>query len=98
MVYATERVPVSQLDIRDKRKNEEMRYNIKYHMRSIYLRQGLVKRQKKRQAGKKQRKETERQTEAHLTVAIRREGYSIALTKCFENTVKLQEGRNKGRE
>lgn len=33
--------------------------------------------------------------EAHLTVAIRREDYSIALTKCFQNTVKLQETETK---
>lgn len=29
--------------------------------------------------------------EAHLTVAIRRQGYSIAFSKCFQNTVKLRE-------
>lgn len=29
--------------------------------------------------------------EAHLTVAITWEDYSIALTKCFQNTVKLQQ-------
>lgn len=33
----------------------------------------------------------ERETDAHLTVAIRRQNYSIALTKCFQNIVKLQE-------
>lgn len=37
----------------------------------------------------------ERQTEqAHLAVAIR-EDYSIALTKCFQNIVKLQEKETK---
>lgn len=29
------------------------------------------------------------ETAAHLETAIKREDYSIALTKCFQNTVKL---------
>lgn len=41
--------------------------------------------------------ESERQQdrEAHLTVAIRRQEYSIALTKSFQNTFELEEERNK---
>lgn len=34
---------------------------------------------------------------AHLTVAIRRQGYSIAFSKCFQNIVKLKERWKKGR-
>lgn len=57
-----------------------------------------MQRQKIKLAGQKERKKTETETEAHLSVAIRRKDYSIALTKCFQNTVKLQERRNKGGE
>lgn len=59
-----------------------------------------MQRQKIKLAGQKERKktETETETDAHLSVAIRRKDYSIALTKCFQNTVKLQERRNKGGE
>lgn len=45
------------------------------------------------QAGKTGEAETrKRETqEAHLTIAIRRKDYSIALTKYFENIIKLRE-------
>lgn len=39
-----------------------------------------------------------KETDAHLTVAIRWEDYSIALTKSFQKTVKLQGKRAKDRE
>lgn len=70
--------------------NGEATYSFLYHMRNSYLQQ---KRQRK-QAGHKQSQD--REVEAHLTVAIRRQDYSIALTKCFQNTVKLRERRNRG--
>lgn len=48
-----------------------------------------------RERQRKKKQERERETEAHLKVAIRREDYSIALTKYFQNTVKLQEKETK---
>lgn len=47
------------------------------------------------EAGKTGRAETSKREsrEAHLTIAIRRQDYSIALTKYFENIVKLREGK-----
>lgn len=43
----------------------------------------------------KTERERQQDREAHLTVAIRRQEYSIALTKSFQNTFELQEERNK---
>lgn len=53
-------------------------------------------RRKKKKTSRAETKKRNREIEAHLTVAIRRQDYSIALTKCFQNTVKLRERRNKG--
>lgn len=62
-------------------------------MRSSYLEKWNVK------AGRAETKKASKQAiEAHLTVAIRRKDYSIALTKCFQNTVKLRGRKNKGLE
>lgn len=47
-------------------------------------------------AGREERQKKRRG--AHLTVAIRREDYSITLTKCFKNTVKLKERKGRKRD
>lgn len=52
-----------------------------------------MQRQKKQARAETKKRKAE--IEAHLTVAIRRQDYSIALTKCFQKTVKLRERRNK---
>lgn len=64
-------------------------------MRSSYLQQWNAE-EEKNKTGRTETKKRNREIEAHLTVAIRRQDYSIALTKCFQNTVKLRERRNKG--
>lgn len=53
---------------------------------------------KKKKQARAETKKRKSEIEAHLTVAIRRQDYSIALTKCFQNTVKLRERRNKSGE
>lgn len=50
----------------------------------------------RQKTGRAETKKGKGETEAHLTVAIRRKDYPIALTKCFQNTVKLQERRKGG--
>lgn len=54
------------------------------------------------QAGKTGEAETSKREsqEPHLTIAIRGQDYSIALTKYFENIVKLRErkAKNEGRD
>lgn len=65
----------------------EVVHCIKWHMRSSCTRTVEC-----RQAKEAERKTSKRQSqEAHLTIAIRRQDYSIALTKYFENIVKLRE-------
>lgn len=67
--------------------NREAVQCIKYHMRSSCRELWNA------EAGKTGRAETSKREsrEAHLTIAIRWPDYSIALTKYFENIVKLRE-------
>lgn len=61
---------------------------IKYHMRSSCRERWNAEADKAHGA---ETRKGARRTEAHLTVAIRRQDYSIALTKCFQNSIKLRE-------